>query len=204
MNGMLNPDDEPTVEGMPSRGRDVTSLLRSWAAGEPASQERLFDVVYPELRRIAANRLHGEIRPSSIQATELVGEAFLRLVDQSNIDWQCRAQFFAVSATLIRRILVDRAKHRVRLKRGAGAVHIPVEQVEPLVPGQNLDLLDLDQALAALARVRATTARLVELRFFGGLSVDETASVMGLGRATVVRKWRFAKAWLGEWLEARS
>lgn len=186
-----------------STSKDVTGLLRQWARGDRDSQDHLFDLVYPELRKIAANRLHAEPYPSSLQTTELVGEAYLRLVDQSKVDWQCRAQFFALAATFIRRILVDRAKSRFRAKRGAGAVHVSLDDAKAFIPGQNLDLLALDQALTELARVRATTARMVELRYFGGLNIDETASVLGLGKATVVRKWRFAKAWLAEWIGAR-
>lgn len=186
-----------------STSEDVTGLLQSWAKGDQGSQDRLFDLVYPELRKIAANRLNAEPYPSSLQTTELVGEAYLRLVDQSKVDWQCRAQFFALAATFIRRILVDRAKSRFRAKRGAGAIHVSLDQAKAFIPGQNLDLLALDQALTELARIRATTARMVELRYFGGLNIDETASVLGLGKATVVRKWRFAKAWLAEWIGGR-
>lgn len=193
------------AEGGPSAaGGGVTGLLQSWAAGDHGAQERLFERVYPELRRLAAAKLYREPYPASIQATDLVGEAYLRLVDQSRVDWQCRAQFFAISATLIRRILVDRAKRRVRLKRGAGAVRVSLDRVDPSVPGQDVDLLALDQALVDLARIRASSARIVELRYFGGLSIDETADTLGLGPATVVRQWRFAKAWLAERLRRRA
>ena len=183
---------------------EVTRLLKAWADGDHASQERLFELVYPELRRVAATKLHGEPYAASIQTTELVNEVYLRLVGQSKVDWQCRAHFLALSATLIRRILLDRAKSRSRLKRGTGAVHISVDQAEPFVAGRGVDVLALDQALVELARFQATTARIVELRFFGGQSVDQTAAILGLGKATVVRKWRFAKAWLAERLGSRS
>ena len=188
-------------EAPSSTAGDITILLESWSAGEPTSQDRLFERVYPELRQIAAKRLRGEPHPPSIQATELVGETFLRLVEQSRVEWRSRSQFFALSATLIRRILVDRAKSRRRLKRGAGAPHLSIDLLESWLPVETVDVMDLDEALAALAKIQARTARLVELRFFGGLSIDETSDVLSLSKATVVRRWRFAKAWLKEWLE---
>ena len=183
-------------------GEGVTSLLKSWAAGDHRARERLFEVVYPELRKLAEARLRREPRQPSIQATELVSEAYLRLIGQERVDWQSRAQFFALSATMIRRILVDRAKTRLRRKRGAGAIHLSLEDAAPTTSGfrPEVDLLALDEALQALARIRATAVRIVELRYFAGLSVEETAGVMGIGEATVVRRWRFAKAWLAEQL----
>ncbi|MEM8997380.1 MAG: ECF-type sigma factor [Acidobacteriota bacterium] len=177
---------------------EITRLLEAWAEGDERARERLFEVVYPELHRLAAAKLFAEPRPPSIQATELVNEAYLKLVEQSRVTWQSRAQFLALSATLIRRILLDRAKSRGRAKRGSGQRPLSLEHAEPLVDGQSVELLALDRALVELARIQPAAARLVELRYFGGLSVEETADVLGLGTATVVRRWRFAKAWLAE------
>ena len=177
---------------------EFTRLLEAWAGGDELAQDRLFELIYPELRRLAAAKLFAEPSPPSIQATELVNEAYLKLVEQSRMHWQNRAHFLALSATLIRRILLDRAKSRGRSKRGSGQRPIALEHADALVPGQDMELLALDQALVELARIRPDSARLVELRYFGGLSVDETAVVLGLGKATVVRRWRFAKAWLAE------
>lgn len=182
-------------------GDDLTELLRSWKdAGR--QRERLFDRIYPELHRLARQQLARERSSISIQATELVHEAYLRLVDQRRSDWQCRAQFYALAALTLRRILVDHAKHRRRHKRGAGAVHLSLD--ETLIPGTapELDVLALDQALVELAKIRLTTARVVELRYFAGLSLEETAAVMGIARKTVQRRWRFARAWLGRRLGA--
>lgn len=177
---------------------DFTRLLAAWAEGEEGAQERLFELVYPELHRLAEAKLYAEPNQPSIQATELVNEAYLKLVEQSRVDWQSRAHFLALSATVIRRILLDRAKSRGRNKRGSGQRPLSLEHAEPLVPGRDVELVALDEALVDLARIRPGSARLVELRYFGGLSVEETATVLGLGTATVVRRWRFAKAWLAE------
>ncbi len=129
----------------------------------------------------------------------------MRLTNQKRLSWQCRAQFFALSTTLIRRILVDRARSRLRKKRGSGAVHISLESanLRASVAAPTLDLLALDRALTELAQVRATSARIVELRFFAGLDVEETAATLHLGTATVVRQWRFARAWLSERLDGK-
>ncbi|MEM1182629.1 MAG: ECF-type sigma factor [Acidobacteriota bacterium] len=177
---------------------EITRLLEAWAEGDELARERLFEVVYPELHRLAASKLFAEPTPPSIQATELVNEAYLKLVEQSSVSWQSRAQFLALSATLIRRILLDRAKSRGRSKRGSGKRPLSLDLVETPVEGRPVELLALDAALVDLARIQPVAARLVELRYFGGLSVEETADVLGLGTATVVRRWRFAKAWLAE------
>ncbi len=175
---------------------EVTVLLQSWSSGDVDARDRLFELVYSDLHRLAASRLYGERSELSIEATDLAHEVFLRLVEQRRTDWQCRAQFFALTSTLLRRILVDRAKRRGRLKRGGGAMHVSFEAMAVGSPAIDIDLLALDEALVELAAIRLTAARIVELRFIAGLSVEETAQVIGLSRRSVMRRWRFARAWL--------
>lgn len=181
---------------MDQRHVSVTLLLEAWAAGNAAAEAPLFEAVYPELRRLARQYLAREQRRITLQATDLVHDTYLKLVDQRQDDWRCRAHFFAVAATLVRRILLDHAKHRQRHKRGRGAVHVSVDDVQLPGLGPDLDFLEVDRALVELAGIQMSAARLVELRFFAGLTFDEAAEVMGLSRSTVLRKWRFAKAWL--------
>lgn len=174
----------------------VTAWLQAWTSGDPEAGDRLFALVYPELKKLARRFLARERVGAPLGATELVHETFLRLVAQRQDHWQNRDQFFALAATLARRILVDQAKHDRRRKRGGGMVHVTFD--EGLFPGEppNVDLLALDDALVELARIRLTTARIVELRFFAGLDLVETARILGVSRATVLRQWRFARAWL--------
>ena len=193
----------PTAESAePAVANELTSLLRRWAEGDTDSEQPLFDRVYPEIKRIAVQYLAGRGSEPSIQVTELAHEAFLRLAEQRKVDWMCRNQFFALAATLIRRALVDHFKHRRRLKRGGGVPHLALDEMQIPSVTTAPDLLDLDRALHELAVVSAISARIVELRYFAGMSVEETAEVLGCGRTTVVRKWRFARAWLGRRLEA--
>lgn len=135
-------------------------------------------------------------RALPLDATELVHEVFLRLVEQRQLEWQSRDQFFAISARLVRRILVDEARRRLRSKRGTGAIHLALEQVQVAESQVGVEMLALDNALTQLAVIRASAAKVVELRFFAGMSIDETATALGLGRATVIRTWRFARTWL--------
>jgi RNA polymerase sigma factor (TIGR02999 family) len=176
----------------------ITVWLQAWTAGDPGAGDRLFDLVYPELKKLARRFLAREHAGLPLGTTELVHETYLKLAAQQQDRWQCRDQFFALAATLARRILVDQARHRRRSKRGGGAVHVTFE--EALLPGEHLDvdLLALDEALVELARIRLTTARIVELRFFAGLDLEETARILGISRATVLRQWRFARAWLAQ------
>lgn len=175
---------------------DLTGLLRAWTDGDQGARDRFFERVYPDLQRLAAKRLIGEPADLTLGATDLVNEAYVRLSAQRRVDWRCRAQFFALSATMIRRILVDHAKHRGRHKRGAGRLRVPLDESAAIGSALDVDVLAVDRALTELAAVRATAARIVELRFFSGLGVEETAATLGLSRATVVRRWRFARAWL--------
>ena len=173
----------------------VTELLCAWREGDQSALEKLIPIVYRDLRRVAHRHLLGEREGHSLQPTALVHEAYMRLVDYQHIAWQDRAHFFAVSAQLVRRILVDHARRR-NLKRGAGVRHVALE-LRPLIASDgSRDLVALDEALNELARMDARKARVVELRFFGGLSVDETAAALGISGPTVMRDWSSAKAWL--------
>jgi RNA polymerase sigma factor (TIGR02999 family) len=174
----------------------VTALLKRWRQGDSAALEKLLPLVYNELRRIAARQLRRERPDHTLQPTALVNEVYLKLVDQDRIDWRNRAQFFGVAAQLIRRILVDHVRNRRAAKRGAGAITVALDNavLEP-VP-QDIDLIKLDDALLSLAAKDEQQSRVVELRFFAGLSIEETAQVLGISPSTVKRDWAAAKAWL--------
>jgi RNA polymerase sigma factor (TIGR02999 family) len=182
-----------------SVGRDeTTKLLRAWAAGDKAALDALTPRVYQELRQIAGRFVKNERSDPSIQATALVHEAYLKLVDVDNVDWQHRAHFFAVSAQIMRRILLGRARRRVAAKRGGNAapVNLNLDQVADVSSDRALELVKLDAALQAFSQVDPRKAQVVELRFFGGLTVDETATVLGISPQTVMRDWTVARAWL--------
>jgi len=178
----------------PSEG-NVTSLLQAWSGGDQSALEKLTPIVYDELRRLARYYMNGERADISLQTTALVNEAYLRLVDYKRMRFENRAHFFAVSAQLMRRILVDHARRR-NLKRGAGVQHVSLEQTAVVSSGSDTDLVGLDDALQALAQLDPRKARVIELRFFGGLSVDETAEVLKVSPITVMRDWTTARAWL--------
>jgi RNA polymerase sigma factor (TIGR02999 family) len=174
---------------------DVSTLLRAWGDGDQNALDTLAPIVYDELRRLARYYLHRERPGHSLQATALVNEAYLRLVDYKRMRWENRAHFFAVSAQLMRRILVDHAR-RHNLKRGGGVQHVALEDTAVVGGGRAENLVALDDALQTLARMDARKARVVELRFFGGLSVEETAEVLQVSTVTVMRDWSSARAWL--------
>lgn len=174
----------------------VTQLLVAWSQGEQAALEKLIPLVYAELRRIAHRYMHREHPGHTLQTTALVNEAYLRLIDASQVRWQDRAHFFAVSAQLMRRILVDFARSRRYLKRGGGARNISFDEALFVSPEPGQDLVALDDAMNVLATNDPRKARVVELRFFVGLSVGETAEVLKVSPDTVLRDWRLAKAWL--------
>ena len=178
-----------------SREGDVSILLRAWSDGDQNALDKLAPIVYDELRRLARYYLHRERPGHSLQATALVNEAYLRLVDYKRMRWGNRAHFFAVSAQLMRRILVDHAR-RHNLKRGGGAQRVELEDIAVVGGGRAENLVALDDALQSLARMDARKARVVELRFFGGLSVEETAEVLQISQVTVMRDWSSARAWL--------
>jgi RNA polymerase sigma-70 factor, ECF subfamily len=175
---------------------DITALLVRWGKGDEAALDQLVPLVHRELRQIARRCMAGERAGHTFQATELVNEAYMRLIEAANIDWQDRAHFLAVAARVMRRILVDHARTRHSQKRGGNAVGISLDDALIVAREPRHDFEALDDALAALARVDDRKSRVVELRFFGGLTVDETASVLQVGPDTVMRDWRLAKAWL--------
>jgi RNA polymerase sigma factor (TIGR02999 family) len=175
---------------------DVTRLLADWQNGDQSALDRLMPLVYNELHRIAARYLHSERSGHTLQTTALVHEAYIRLVDETRIEWKGRAHFFGVTATLIRNILVDHARAQKAAKRGSGAVKIPVEEAF-LVPVDNqADVLAVDDALQTLQKIDPQQARIVELRFFAGLTIEETAEVLNISPSTVKREWILAKTWI--------
>ncbi len=180
---------------MAPRVDDVTSLLIASSSGDQEALNLLLPLVYDELRRLADRYLHRERSDHTLQATALVHEAYLRLIDQK-VSWANRAHFFGVAAEMMRRILIDHARSRQAAKRGSGGIKLSLDDVVEITDERAADLIALDDALKALADFDAQKARVVELRFFGGLSIEETAAVMGLGTATITRQWRLAKAWL--------
>lgn len=174
---------------------DVSQLLRAWTEGDERALDILTPLVYEELRRVARNYMRQERPGHSLQATALVNEVYMRLVDYKHMQWQSRAHFFAVSAQLMRRILVEHAR-RHNLKRGGGIRHVPLEQAVIGGSAQPEDMLALDTALNELASFDARMAQVVELRFFGGLKVEECAEVLKVSAITVIRDWSTARAWL--------
>lgn len=178
-----------------TRSHRITRLLRAWSQGDDAALAELTPLVHAELRRLARGYMKGERRDHTLQATALVNECFLRLMEARQVQWQDRGHFFALSARLMRRILVDVARARRYDKRGGGVEHVALdEQVPAVEPGR--DLLALDDALSALATIDERKSHVVELRFFGGLSHDETAEILGVSAKTVMREWQVAKMWL--------
>ena len=175
--------------------RSVTALLTAWSGGDESALRELIPLVHAELRNLARRLMRGERGGHTLQTTALVNEAYVRLVDVTRVRWQDRAHFFAMSARLMRRILVDHARSRAYSKRGGRARHIALD--EALVGAEKgADLVTLDDALAALAVLDERKSQVVELRFFGGLTVDETAEALHISPETVARDWRFAKTWL--------
>jgi len=175
---------------------ETTQLLRAWAGGDRDALERLTPHVYRKLRSIAGHHMQNERAGHSMQATALVHEAYLELVDITNVDWQHRAHFFAISAQIMRNILLDRARRRLAAKRGGDAERVNLDELPDIGMGRARELIVLDDALNALAKVDARKAQVVEMRFFGGLNVEETAEVLAVSPETVMRDWKFARSWL--------
>ena len=175
---------------------EITGLLRAWSGGDQAALERLTPLVYKELRRLARGYMARERPDHSLQATALVNEAFVRLVEAEGIRWQDRAHFFGVSAQMMRRILVDAARARGSSKRGGPLAKVNLDESIDALPDRDRQLVALDDALEALAQFDARKAKVVELRFFGGLSVEETAEVLKISPQSVLRDWNIARAWL--------
>jgi len=178
------------------RSAEITDLLRAWSSGDQAALDRLAALVYDELHRMARHYMRNERTGNTLQTTALVNEVYLRLVDVNNVDWQQRAQFFAITAQMMRRILVDAARARGSNKRGGGAVKVNADEAAVTSPERDPSLLALDEALEAFSAVAPRQAKLVELRYFGGLSEGEIVEVLKISPRTVRRDWEFAKSWL--------
>ena len=176
--------------------RDVTALLGDWSRGNRAALNELLPVVYAELRRVATRQLRNERADHTLQPTALVHEVFIRLVDQRQVDWQNRAHFFGVAAQVMRRILVDHARRRGANKRGEGVRCVSIDEAKDIAASSEMPVLALNQALDRLETVDAELAKIVELRAFGGLTIEEAAHVLSVSPSTAKRDWRTAKAWL--------
>jgi RNA polymerase sigma factor (TIGR02999 family) len=185
------------------RPEEVTRLLRAWRGGDAAAGERLVQVLYRELHDMARRRLQGERRGMTLQTTALVHEAYLRLVGQRRLEFRDRGHFLALAATMMRRVLVDRARARAAGKRGGGAEQVTLTGVEAAGLDPAVELLDVDRALERLAAAYERPARVVELRFFGGLEFEEIAAVLEISDRTAKRDWAFARAWLARELGGR-
>jgi RNA polymerase sigma factor (TIGR02999 family) len=185
-----------TRRGPNQEAASVTSLLLAWSQGDASALDRLVPLVYKDLRRVAQNHLRVARRGHTLSATSLVHEAYMRLVDQRAVQWQNRAQFFAIASEMMRRILVDHARRRAAAKRGGGQLLVTLDAAVAAAAERDVELLSLDSALDELAALDGRSARVVEMRFFGGLSVEEAAFALGVSRATVERDWSTARAWL--------
>jgi RNA polymerase sigma factor (TIGR02999 family) len=179
-----------------SSPKSVTQLLIEWRDGDQSALDRLIPLVYAELHRLARYYMRRERKGHTLQTTALVNEAYLRLVDHKGMRWQNRAHFYAVAAQAMRRILVDEARSRQYVKRGGGARMVELDEAAAVAQEQAADLVALDDALTDLAAIDLRKSRIVEMRYFAGMSVEETASVLGISGVTVMREWRMAKVWL--------
>jgi len=183
---------------------EVTKILKRMAGGDRDAVEELMPVVYGELRSIAARYLSRERAGHTLQPTALVNEAYLKLIQQNRIEWQGRSHFFAISSQLMRRILVDHARSKLRVKRGDGARRVELNEDLMISPQNSADVLRLEDALVALEQLDPTQAKIVEMRFFGGLTVDEVATVLGVSKRKVEAEWTMIRAWLRRELSADS
>jgi RNA polymerase sigma factor (TIGR02999 family) len=181
---------------MSAANPDVTLMLRAVAGGDRRDLDALMGAIYADLRRLAVSHMQAERADHTLQPTALVHEAYLKLIDQRSTDWKDRMHFFAVASRIIRRILVDHARERLAEKRGGGRGRIPVEEAEHLVGAPGVDITALDEALDELAELDARQAQIVEMRFFGGLTIEEIAEVLSIGKRSVDREWQCARAWL--------
>lgn len=174
----------------------MTKCLIDHSGGDRAALDEMLPQVYAELRRIAASHIRRERRDHTLQPTALVHEAYMRLVDQKHVNWRNRAQFFGLAAEMMRRILINHALEKQAAKRGGGAVKVTLSEVAQVFPQLDVDLIALDEAMKRLAEIDPRKSRLVELKFFGGLTIEEIAEVMEISTATVEREWAFARSWL--------
>jgi RNA polymerase sigma factor (TIGR02999 family) len=188
---------------MTASSHEVTQLLVAWGNGDKAALDRLMPLVYDELHRLAHQYMRRERPGRTLQTSGLVNEAYLRLVDQSQIRWESRAQFFGIAARLMRQILVDEARRRSYAKRGGGAIEVTLDEARIMAQEQSTNVLALEDALKALEQIDSRQSRIVELRFFGGLSIEETAEVLKVSPGTVMRDWTFARAWLRNEMTAK-
>lgn len=195
-------DLDPDTGAAASSTEDITDLLRRWQRGSERAEERLFREIYPQLRRLAASRFSERGAYQSLDVTEVVHEAYLRLVEQRRSEWQNRAHFFAVASRVFRRVIVDHLRAQRSQKRGGGLAWVSIEDAHLIAPHPHVDLLDLDRALQELETFDVEAVRLVEMRYFGGLTIDEAALVLRIGRTSVIGKWRAARAWLRLTLDA--
>ncbi len=180
----------------PFPSQEVTQLLRAWSEGDKSALEELYQIVYDELRRLAHRYMSRENAGHTLQTTALVNEAYLRLAEVKDMNWQDRAHFFAVSANVMRRILIDEARARRAERRGGDNLTLALDEALDVEKREDLDLIALDLALQSLAQINQRQSQVIELRYFGGLTVEETAEVLKVSADTVMRDWRFAKAWL--------
>jgi RNA polymerase sigma factor (TIGR02999 family) len=181
---------------MAASPQQVTQLLVAWSGGDQAARDELMPLVYEELRRLAHKCIRRERPGHTLQTSALLNEAYLRLVDQKNIHWQDRAHFFGIAARLMRQVLVDYARKRGYVKRGGDAHRVPLDEAMIVSGERAADVVALDDALKSLAEIDPRQSQIVELRFFGGLSIEETAEVLAVSPGTVMRDWTLAKAWL--------
>ena len=175
---------------------EVTKLLKDWSAGDQSALDKLMPLVYDELRRLAHQHMRREKPGHTLQTSALVNEAYVRLVDQREIQWEGRAHFFGIAARLMRQILVDRARRRNFAKRGGGTIQVSLNEATTVAQEQSANVMALDDALKNLEKTDQRKSRIVELRFFGGMSIEETAKVLRVSPGTVMRDWTFARAWL--------
>ena len=180
----------------PPKPHEITELLEQWSGGNQAALDKLYPLVYEELRRLARSYMRREPKGHTLQTTALINEAYVRLVDQHQVHWQNRSHFFAISAQIMRRILVDHARRRLHAKRGGGARKISLDEVMIVAKERSEEVLMLDEALANLARVDPRRSQVVELRYFAGLNNTQIASVLKISENTVMRDWNLARAWL--------
>ena len=180
----------------PSKPHEITELLEQWSGGNQAALDQLYPLVYEELRRLARSHMRREPKGHTLQTTALINEAYVRLVDQQSVRWQNRSHFFAISAQIMRRILVDHARRHLQAKRGGGAKRISLDEVMIVAKERSEEVLMLDEALANLARLDPRRSQVVELRYFAGLNNSEIASVLKISENTVMRDWNLARAWL--------
>jgi RNA polymerase sigma factor (TIGR02999 family) len=181
---------------MAAVSHDVTRLLREWGNGDRSAADELMPLVHNELRRLAHQYMRREEPGHTLQTSALVNEAYVRLVDQSQIQWESRAHFFGIAARLMRQILVDQARRRNFAKRGGGAIRVSLNEATAVAQEQSASVMALDDALKTLEQIDTRKSRIVELRFFGGMSIEETAEALKVSPGTVMREWTFARAWL--------